>query len=302
MLQAVSEHVRAQQRLILATLALTRAAWDRMSLDDLDGSWQHVAPVVTAVVSHAQQGAAANAAAFVPAVLDEQPGKLAPAVAEIAPAGFAGWASDGRPLTSLLGWSVAHTRDAKSLDVGRNWLDMAIQTQIADVSRQATQVGAFTRKAPGYVRLAPPPCCQRCAVLAGKFSHAEEAFQRHPRCNCVNVPAKGAQSVPGYVIGADDVKDLTAAQRKAISDGADMNQVINSHRAGARSKDKMTTTEGVTRRGTAGKRLIAQGGTGPKNGRYYMSKRARLTPEGIYKVSASREETLRLLQQHGYII
>lgn len=291
MLHAVSEHRLAQHRLTLATLALTRSAWDRMDFHDLEGSWARVAPLITRIVSSAQQGAARNAGAFVPAVLDEQPGPIPTPAGDLAPQGFAGWASDGRPLESLLGWSVTRTFDAQSLDAGRRWLDMAVQTQVADAGRQANQVAAFTRDV-GYVRVAYPPCCQRCAVLAGKYSRSETAFLRHPRCDCANVPAKGATSVPGYVIGPEDVRDLTAAQRRAIADGADMNQVINAHKAGARSRNGMTTTEGATRRGTAGKRLGAGRG----------ARARRLTPEGIYNLASDRTEALRLLRQHGYII
>jgi hypothetical protein len=244
--------------------------------------------VLTRIITNGQEGAARNAEKFVPAVLAEHPGPERQPVGKINAPAYSGWASDGRPLGSLLVWSVTHAQDAKSLDAGREFLDMVVQTQLADVARQATQVGAYTRDV-GYVRITFAPCCQRCAVLAGKFSHYSEAFRRHPRCQCQNTTAKGASSVSGVVIGPDDVHDLTIAQRKAISDGADMNQVINSHKAGARHK--MTTTEGTTRRGTAGRRL------GARSGR----RAARLTPEGIYRIASDRAEALKLLRQHGYI-
>jgi hypothetical protein len=148
-----------------------------------------------------------------------------------------------------------------------------------------------------------PPCCQRCAVLAGQVFRSNQGFARHPRCDCVHVPTTETDwRDAGVLIGAEDVKDLTIAQRKAIADGADMNQVINAHRHGSRSKDLMATTEGVTKRGVAGKRLIEQGGSTRGTGRYSTARTTRLTPKGIYEVAADRDEALTLLKQHGYII
>lgn len=82
-------------------------------------------------------------------------------------------------------------------------------------------------------------------------------------------------------ISAHQVKDLTVAQRKAVSDGADLSQVINAHRKGARSSDGMTTSEGVTRR---------------------HGQPARLTPAAVYRVSSTREEALRRLRDNGYLL
>lgn len=293
--EAASNLYRAQQRLIVATLALTRREWASMG-EDFDSSWGRVGPRLTLLTASAQVGAARNGIASVPATLAELD-QMVEAEAQAQARSFAGFASDGRPLDSLLYGAVieAKTVDANStaerLTAGGKWLDMAVHTMVADSGRQAGQVDAFTRPKVGFVRAANPPCCQRCAVLSGKFSKSDVAFQRHPRCDCFNIPTTDPASITAPVIGPDDVKDLTQSQRRAINDGGDFNQVINAHRAGSRSKNGLTTTEGATRRGIAGKALGAERG-----------KRAtRLTPEGIYRLASDRDEALRLLKAHGYI-
>jgi hypothetical protein len=289
---AASEFYRAQQRLIVATLAATRSVWARMDEADLDGSWRRVGPVLTAVVSSAQEGAARNGSAYVGAALAQQDTPVEP-VARVQPAAFAGYAADGRGLTSLLEGAKVYAKTSQSMTAAATWLDMVAHTAVQDAGRQAAGVDMFTRPRVGWVRAVNPPCCQRCAVLAGRFERSHEAFPRHPRCDCFAVPSTEGGEHPGVVIGPEDVKDLTEAQRQAISDGADMNQVINAHRANARSANRLYTTEGATRRGVAGKRLGAAKG----------KRAARLTPEGIYRMAAgNRDEALRLLRLHGYII
>lgn len=274
--QAASDFYRAQQRLIVATLALTRTAWQRMTLDDLDASWRDVGPVLTRVVAAAQLGAARNGAGYVGDTLDELGQSVEPE-ARVRVVAFAEFASDGRPLGSLLEGAKVRAKVAQSLDAGGAWLDMAAHTQVQDAGRQAASVDMFTRPKVGYVRAVNPPCCQRCAVLAGRF-YKVDAFLRHPRCDCFMIPSTVAQPEGfGQSVEPDQIKDLTKAQREAIADGADMNRVINSHRAGKRSKDGMTTTE-LAKRG-----------------------QKRLTPEAIYRVSSTREEALRRLSDNGYI-
>jgi len=287
---AVSEHYRAQQRLTVATLGLVRREWARMG-QDFDASWAAIGPRLLVLTSAAQLGAARNGVAYVPAALSE----VGQDVAESGvtnPRAFAGFASDGRPLGSLLEGAKVRAKEAQSLDVGGRWLDMVVQTQIADASRAAASVSIAARPKVGYVRMVNPPCCSRCAVLAGKFFRYNQGFQRHPRCDCTHIPTLVANPDPDY-IGASpqelfrsgQVKGLTAGEHQAIADGADFSQVVNSHRAGQRS---MTTSEGTTKRGLARERL----GKG----------RQRLTPDAIYRLSSTRDEALRLLERNGYLL
>lgn len=300
---AASEFYRAQQRLIVATMATTRSVWRRMDLADLDASWARIAPVLTAVVTSAQQGAAVNGSAYVGAALAQQ-GQLVEPVAQVVPSAFSGYASDGRGLTSLLEGAKVYAKGSQSLVASGSWLDMVVHTQVQDAGRQAAGVDIVTRPGIAYVRAVNPPCCQRCAVLAGRTESSLTAFKRHPRCDCFHVPHRANEPWPeGAGVAVEDIKDLTKSQRKAIADGADMNQVINAHRANSRSKNGLYTTEGVTRRGIAGRRLIESGGSVRGKGRYSTARVRRLTPEGIYRQAAGdRDEALRLLKANGYVL
>lgn len=288
---AVSEHYRAQQRLVVATSALVSAAWARMDFEHVDESWAAVAPTIATVVSSGQLGAARNGARYVPAALEEQ-GLPTRSLGSVAPRAFTGVASNGGSLMDLLSIAPAKVKQAQSLDAGGAWLDLVAHTSVQDAARGAAGVSIASTVGAGWVRMVNPPCCQRCAVLAGKFFRFNRGFQRHPRCDCTHIPTAEANSNDvGILIGPEDVKDLTVKQRRAIDDGADINQVINSSRG--RHKSGLTTSEGATRRGLAGKRLGAGRG----------SRARRLTPEGIYRQAGDdRAEAVRLLRAHGYII
>lgn len=203
-------------------------------------------------------------------------------------------ASDGRPLAGLLEYAEQVTSDTPGhrpakLAAGRTWLEMVVRTQVADAARAGLGLGVVTREGVGYTRMVNPPCCQRCAVLAGKTFRWNTGFQRHPRCDCLHVPT--ALGRPGYVsvVEAGQVKDLTAAQRQALDDGADLGQVLNASRG--RRADGMTTSEGTTRRGFAAHRMATT-----------STRSARLTPEAIYRVASTRDEALTLLRRYGYLL
>lgn len=285
--QSVVDHYASQRRLEAAALALVQREWATMG-EDLDLGWARVGPRVALLTAAAQLGAARDGAAYVPQSLAEQRIRI-PAEAATVPAAFAGIASsmDGftyGSLDDLLYGAVVHARAADAgslaerLDVGAAQLRTLVQTQVADAARMSAAATITATPRVGWVRLVSSPTCQRCAVLAGKFFRSDEGFLRHPRCRCRHTPT--SESRAGSLTadpGPDDVRDLTKAQRRAIADGADVGQVINAHRVGARSKDLMTTSAG-----------------GPKGKR-------RLTPKGIYHVSADRGEALRRLIEHGYL-
>jgi len=323
-LQVAEAHHAAQVRQGEATAILASRQWQHMSLIDLDRSWARIVERLVLIVASAQLGAAKAGAAYVAQMV----AGIDP-VASVNPAAWSGFASDGRPLDSLLFGAVTHTKSLigggydqdEAVFEGGKWLDMAVRTQVSDADRGAAGAAIAARPRVGYERYVSPPCCQRCAVLAGKFYRWNAGFLRHPRCDCKHYPAvEGTDEDPQAladhmkaVITPDSIKDLTRAQRQAIDDGADMNQVINSHRVGARSKDKMTTSEGTTRRGYASyvKRAVArQRGEAVeevvtragKSRRNATRVKQRLTPEAIYRLSGTREEALRLLRQNGYIV
>lgn len=289
-LRVAEQYYRAQERQEEATALLAAAEWRRMGASDIDASWARIIDRLALVTAAGQLGAARAGAAYVTLSL------AAEAESDPRPQAWAGVASDGRGLDTLLYGAVVRTKSllgvgaptVSALAGGGAWLDMTVRTQVEDASRGAAGVAIAARPEVGYVRLVSATCCQRCAVLAGKHFKWNEGFLRHPRCKCRHVPAKAGEFPDGYSgdVSPDRIRDLTIAQRQAIADGADVNQVINAHRRGARSKDGMTTSEGATRRGLAGQR----------------GARSRLTPEGIYRVSSSRDEALNRLRDNGYLL
>lgn len=273
---AVAEHYRRQQRLIVATLGLVRREWAAVDFTDIDGSWAKVAPRVNLLTASAQVGSASNGAAYVAATLGEY-GDDVPVLGDVDPRAFAGVASDGRPLGSLLDGAAYRAKAAQSLAAGGSWLDMAVHTQIADAGRGAAATAIAARLGVGWVRMVNPPCCGPCAVLSGREYRYNDGFQRHPRCDCVHVPTTLDNPGEGLTVdpSLDQITDLTDAERKALEEGADLSRVINARRGGYRGK--MSTTE-LAKRG-----------------------RARLTPDGIFAKAGSREEALSLLREHGYL-
>lgn len=282
---AVVEHYDAQQRQAVAAEVLVLRLWRRMALEDLEGSWAAIVRRVTVTVASAQLGAARAGAAYVPLALGED---AVDPDGQVNPARFAGIAADGRRLDALLYSGVVRTKlslgrgraAADALADGGQWLATVSRTQVADAARGAAGVAIAARARVGWVRMVSPPCCQRCAVLAGKRFRWNDGFRRHPKCDCRHIPvSEGA--APDYTDQVDpsQIRDLTRAQRQAVADGGDLNQVVNARRG--RSRDGMTTSEGSTlRRGRA----------------------QRLTPEGIYRLSSSRDEALRRLRDNGYLL
>lgn len=272
-----------------------------------------------ALIAAAQLGAAREGAAAVPAALEES-GYPETQLARVRPAGMAGWASDGRPLESLL-WLAPEiaTAGGKSLTeqmaAGQAWLDLMVHRQVTDAARAASSAAITSTARTGYVRFVSPPCCQRCAVLAGKFFRFNAGFDRHLRCDCIHRPTSEREPAGSYTdtVAPEQINDLTEAQRKAVADGADLNQVVNAYRDRAGALDKMmTTTEGTTKRGYASyvQRAVDRArGQATKTavsksaGRRNVTRtQARPTPERIYQIAETREEAVRMLTRYGYVV
>src|SRR5206468_441367 len=86
-----------------------------------------------------------------------------------------------------------------------------------------------------WVRIVNPPCCSRCAVLAGVVYKWNRPNPRHPRCDCFTLPTTVAKGTPlttdpRQLVKAGQVTDLTPAQRKRLDDGADLTKVLNESR------------------------------------------------------------------------
>lgn len=268
--------------------AVTRALGERAAREARNGD------VATVVVRH-QAAAASTVTAAMSAILAEQDSPVPPEAA-LVPLAFTA-APD------------AVTEMADKVDAG--WqLDRLVMSLVADAARGAESVSIATRPRVGYVRYVSPPCCSRCAILAGRFYRWSDGFDRHPGCDCVHLPTTDPRSEfrqnPHDLVDRGLVTGLSKADMKALGDGADLNQLVNAKNGSLRrvnfgpGRTVTTTTAGMTFRGIAGQRL---GDLQKVDGsRYRVSQRMRLTPDSIYRVAAGdRDTALRLLKLHGYI-
>lgn len=154
--------------------------------------------------------------------------------------------------------------------------DRLVLSLIADAGRTAQSVDLATRPAvTGYVRSLNPPSCSRCAVLAGRVYRYSTGFQRHPRCDCLMTPTseavgKSLVTTPGL----DQIHGLSAADRQAVEDGADLGQVVNVRR----KQSGLTLSSSV------------------------MERAGRPTPAGIYRIASDKSEALALFRRFGYVL
>lgn len=328
---APSKFYALQQRVNKTAQNEVSRLWRGMG-PDFEAGWRRVGPQVSAIITAAQLVVAQESVGYLDDLAEQT--TATSIEGQLVPESLAGFASDGRPLDSLLYGAVVKSGEAfhdgatqaQALRVGGNWLNLATGLQVADAARTATSIGAGVRPEwGGYVRYLNPPSCSRCAILAGKWFKWNEGFRRHPRCDCQHFPAKNAAYAEseGFIGNPDDawrqghVNDLTQIQKKALEDGADMSQLINARRGMTTTTEIKGvrfdfTTEGVTRRGVYGrsKFAAAEGYTGRSTGQrgavknYVVrsAKRSRLTPETIYRVAENRTEAIRLLRNYGYIL
>lgn len=298
------DHYAAQADLAAAAAQALAGMWAAVNPGDITGSWLTQIPEATAVLSGAQLAAARQAEPYL-----EEASLFADAVEDVAekvaPKAFAGIASDGRALASLLYQpaitsllAIKSGHDVRTaLASGRATLDMITRTQVADAGRAAVQVGLTPRKElDGYIRVAVGKSCSRCIILAGKFYRYNSGFDRHPSCDCVHLPCKKAQAAgidqdPQVIYNSLTPKERSQAgwsyaDQKAIAEGADLGQVTNIHRKGALyvADGKQYTREGAKTRARQG------------------IKEPRKTPGQIYREAGDdRDRAIALLRQHGYL-
>lgn len=155
--------------------------------------------------------------------------------------------------------------------------DRLVESLVTDAARAAESVAVAVRPDIYHVRFVNPPCCSRCAILAGRVYRYSDGFLRHPGCDCSMTPTTVASPLrqdPDELVRNGQVTGLSKADMQALRDGADLNQVVN-----VRSKKA-----GLLEAGHA----LTRGG--------------RPTPAGIYRLAGDdRERALELLARHGYI-
>lgn len=297
--EAVTAHYLLMQKLQTTAVLIGRRAWAGIDPNNLSASWSQGVATISGIVSAQQEKAAIAGASYVSDAMAENDDYSLPD-AFVDPSGFAGVAADGRALNSLLYSPITTAKRMigagasvqQALSSGRFSLDTILHTTIADAGRAAASVNIAARPRTGYVRMLSSGACARCAVLAGKFYRWNAGFQRHPQCACIHIPASenvaGSMKTDPYAYfrslsAAEQDKRFGVAESQAIRDGADMFQVVNAKRGV--KPGGLVTTEGTSKRGNFG------AGSGP-----------RLTPDAIYAQNLPRSETLKLLEQHGYIL
>lgn len=320
------QHYREQQRLTLKVLAFAREVWGRRPPADFDAWFARNGDELLAIVVDAQLRAVKGADLYVGDTLVELGTPVSPDVV-INPEAMAGVASDGRPLDSLMFGAVVNASErvedrgrSAAWESGFNWLAVVLQTQLADIARSASQLAIASRKNVGYVRMLNPPSCSRCVILAGRFYRSSSAFRRHPGCDCRHIASlednsedirTDPQKYFNSLTEAEQNRAFTRSGAEAIRLGADVGQVVNVRR-GATGLDSaagstgrlqrqdvygrslLTSTEGVTKRGVAGKVIRARG-RDPRT-------TPRLMPESILEVAESRDDAMRLLRLNGYVL
>ena len=246
------------------------------TLDD----WPKVATRLTVMVQANMVAAARFASTEAVAALESD--------VTVAPGAWGRVASDGRPLDSLLYSGVVHARslygsgrtDEQIMQAGLAWMQSVIGTQVQDVARSASGTVTTATDGAGWIRYVNVPCCQRCAVLAGKWFKWNQGFSRHPpTCKCIHRPARRGNVPPGWTQQVEDsqIRDLTEAQRKALAEGADRTRVLNAYRHSNSTSERLAMHESAERGGI-------------------------LTPEGIYARATTREEAIELLRRYGFLL
>lgn len=305
--KAAQNHYRAMQSLQLLTVGAGRRAWRNIEPGRISESWSYALSSAMPVFAGAQTRAALAGSTYAAATLAEQGDYVAP-TALVAVESFAGFASDGRQLASLLYRPVVAAKarigagmpTESAMDVGLRLLDQILRTQIADTARQAGGIDIAMRAGVGYVRMLNEPSCPDCTVQGGKWFRWNAGFLRHPNCDCVHCAStagslqaardEGLITDPYEAFSrlsrADQDRRYGAGNAQAIRDGADIGQVVNSRRG--MTPNGNFTTEGTSKRGNAAKGL-APG-------------QRRMTPELIYRQSKTRQEALDMLALHGFVL
>lgn len=328
--RSVERYGASQRREIAAALASVKRSWKSMS-PDFDTSWPRVEPLIVQALVTAQTRLVADVPGYITTALRDTGQRVPPEVFTPNLTGFVGLTGAGVDLQDGLRGTVPRTKklvadgmpaQSAMLATG-NWLMRLSGTILSDTARGAEQLSMKSRSVGYYVRMLEPPSCGRCLVLAGKRFSSSEAFDRHPGCDCRHVPVSDRDAADGlvasmseYLDGADDAKLArvlgSKANVQAYKDGADANQLINAYRKGSLYKAQvggrslLATTEGVTRRGLANWSMrqadyIKAQGESKGGGRYRSLHAPRIMPATIYRISANRDESLRLLRLYGWI-
>ena len=328
---AALEQYQARQALIVALLVAFRREWAAMGAD-FETAWAAISPRLLLLMTAAQLRAMAEAEAYVWLAAQQQDIMVEP-LGRVNTRAYLARASDERSMRTLLYGAVVRSKETlarggsldQALASGGRFLDLVVQTQVADAGRAAESIAITATPAlTGYTRMLNPPACARCIILAGKWFRWNDGFERHPRCDCLHVPSAAAESVvaPSAIDPHAYFESLSheeqdrifgPVQAQAIRDGANIFQVVNARR-GMATADAATTREGANvNQGAFGKAMAEatgqtdrnqrlRNGLDPTPGLHELADVARLSLGRIYEIAGDdRVLAVTLLRRYGYL-
>lgn len=223
------------------------AAWSRVDVNNLDASWDAVAPSLTSLVSAAQTLDAHDSNSYLAATAREY--GAGPSAHVVNADAFAGVDGSGRDVESLLHGAVTSAKTAigsgfiggQAMQVGATYLASMMKTAMADLGRSSDMTAATGKGWTQYVRVVQAGACSRCAILAGKSDY-KTPFKRHPACKCTTMPLENDADAPpkGFYNSPDDYFEslppaeqdrvFTKAGAEAIRSGANPGSVVSARR------------------------------------------------------------------------
>lgn len=283
------DQYRRQQAIAGATASSVLKLWRRVG-DDFDNTWNTVRSPVLSVIAEGRTAAVGVAKPYTALVLSETR-QSAPASGALVTSRFVRDAPDGRDMGSLVDQSMIVAKSAvrdgatvtRALESAGSWLTGTVLTVLADTRRQVYHADIIQRPGVGgYARMLNAPSCSRCVILAGKWFAWNQGFLRHPKCDCIHIPASESlgtdfrtdpQEYFDSLSAKAQDKTFTKQGARAIRDGADIQRVTNVHMRG------LATAKASKRYGTP----------------------SRMTVDDIYRQAGTRANAIRLLEREGYV-
>lgn len=285
---AVQQYERQQVIAAITAKAMLRT-WKQAG-PDFDASWLAVRRPMLARLQLGRAASVHAAMQYTSSVL-EATGQRGTPFGALIPSAFLEAEPNGMPFGSTLDATPTKAKTAiqagasvaEALASASSFIGGVSLTMLADTRRDVYQADMVQRpRVTGYVRMLNPPSCSRCVVLAGKRFRWNEGFRRHPRCDCIHIPASesvaGDMTIDPYAYfnslsEKDQAKYFGKLQAEAIRDGADIYRVVNLGQKG------LGTAAGNKKYGTPFKRTL----------------------EDIYKRGSTRQIVISDLQHHGWI-
>ena len=287
--QAAIAQYERQQQITGVTVAAMSRVWAQAG-PEFDSAYASLRPHLLSVLQLGRAAAVHAAYQYTSTVLAET-GQDAPASGVIVPGAFIDTEPSGYPVGSTFDSMPVKAKQAvaggmsvsDALEASRAWMSGVALTMLADTRRDIYEADMVQRpKVTGWVRMLNPPSCPRCVILAGKRFRWNQRFQRHPRCDCLHIPASealaGDLTTDPYAYFNSMSKEeqdrwFGASNAQAVRDGADIYRV---HNIGMRG---LGTARSNRRYGTPYKRTV----------------------EDIYARDPDRKFVIENLRYHGYI-